>query len=46
MKIDDAMRSVVRVALRSVLPAVLGALGAIVAVVAPIHFQAFCAGLA
>lgn len=46
MKLDDSIRPIVRVAVRSVLPAVLGALGAMVAVLAPIQFQAFCAGLA
>lgn len=46
MKVDETIRTGVRVALRAVLPALLGALGAMVAVVAPIHFQTFCAGLA
>lgn len=45
MKLDDAIRPLIRVAFRSVLPAVLGALGAMVAVLAPIQFEAFCAGV-
>ena len=45
MKFDDSIRPLVSVLVRSVLPAVLGALGAMVAVLAPIHFNAFCAGV-
>lgn len=41
---DRFKRPLAEIAFRAVLPAVFGALGAIVMTIAPVYHQAFCAG--
>lgn len=41
---DRLNRSLAEIAIRTLLPAVCGALGALVMAIAPVYHQAFCAG--